>query len=178
MLTDSMFINDMLTDSIPTDLKGDLKANPTADHTTPKKIKHKHRKVKLAVLKHYKVDVTTMDNAPGDASKIKDVGEVSEKQDKGEVVETGETADKTPDDGNTTQIPNEVEVNKTEDIADNTPADVDVNEKPNEGGIDKTTGGGERMCKMFHLFSKLMRASTRALLRQPDPLYNVLLVEI
>ena len=162
MLTDSMFINDMLTDSIPTDLKGDLKANPTADHTTPKKIKHKHRKVELAVLKYYKVDVTTMDNAPRDASKTKDEGEtytkstndgdasekhddgeVYEKQDKGEVITTEEIADKTPDDGKTTQIPNEVEVNKTEEIADNTPADVDVNEKPNEGGVDKTTGGGE-----------------------------------
>jgi hypothetical protein len=107
----------MLTDSIPKDLEEDLNKDPTADQNNSP------------------MDVTTMDNAPGDASKIKDVGEVSEKQDKGEVVETEETANKTPDDGNTTQIPNMVEVNNTEEIADNTPADVDVNKKPEEGRV-------------------------------------------
>jgi hypothetical protein len=69
------------------------------------------------------MDVTTMDNVPNDASKTKDVGETCtkstndgdtsenhddggdyEKQNKGEVIQTNEIANKTPDDGNATQI--------------------------------------------------------------------------
>merc|ERR1712107_420747 len=37
-------------------LRGGAKKRKKKNYTTPKKIKHKHRKVKLAVLKYYKVD--------------------------------------------------------------------------------------------------------------------------
>merc|ERR1712071_446429 len=37
-------------------LRGGAKKRKKKNYTTPKKIKHKHRKVKLAVLKFYKVD--------------------------------------------------------------------------------------------------------------------------
>ena len=37
-------------------LRGGGKKRKKKNYTTPKKIKHKHRKVKLAVLKYYKVD--------------------------------------------------------------------------------------------------------------------------
>ena len=36
-------------------LRGGAKKRKKKNYTTPKKIKHKHRKVKLAVLKYYKV---------------------------------------------------------------------------------------------------------------------------
>jgi ribosomal protein S27AE len=36
--------------------RGGGKKRKKKNYTTPKKIKHKHRKVKLAVLKYYKVD--------------------------------------------------------------------------------------------------------------------------
>ena len=35
--------------------RGGAKKRKKKNYTTPKKIKHKHRKVKLAVLKYYKV---------------------------------------------------------------------------------------------------------------------------
>jgi len=37
-------------------LRGGAKKRKKKNYTTPKKIKHKHKKVKLAVLKYYKVD--------------------------------------------------------------------------------------------------------------------------
>jgi ubiquitin-small subunit ribosomal protein S27Ae len=37
-------------------LRGGGKKRKKKNYTTPKKIKHKHRKVKLAVLKYYRVD--------------------------------------------------------------------------------------------------------------------------
>lgn len=36
-------------------LRGGAKKRKKKNYTTPKKIKHKHKKVKLAVLKYYKV---------------------------------------------------------------------------------------------------------------------------
>ena len=38
-------------------LRGGAKKRKKKNYTTPKKIKHKHRKVKLAVLKYYKVRI-------------------------------------------------------------------------------------------------------------------------
>lgn len=38
-------------------LRGGAKKRKKKNYTTPKKIKHKHKKVKLAVLKYYKVCV-------------------------------------------------------------------------------------------------------------------------
>ncbi|MPC26509.1 Ubiquitin-40S ribosomal protein S27a [Portunus trituberculatus] len=37
-------------------LRGGAKKRKKKNYTTPKKIKHKHKKVKLAMLKYYKVD--------------------------------------------------------------------------------------------------------------------------
>ena len=48
--------------SISARLRGGAKKRKKKNYTTPKKIKHKHRKVKLAVLKYYKVGLLVTKN--------------------------------------------------------------------------------------------------------------------